>query len=65
MTGDVYRPYHHVAPVTGRPTVFASLEYRTSEPPRAIEVDSSRWIRADLIPANVRMTIYDSLGLGR
>lgn len=62
---NVLRPYHHTAPVAGKPTTFASLEFRRSEPPEAIEVDSVMWIRADMIPAEVRMDVYESLGLDR
>ena len=33
----------HVAPVAGRMTVFASVEYPRDEPPTSIEIDGHTW----------------------
>lgn len=41
---EVLRPYHHTAPVAGRMTTFAMLEFPREDPPEAIEVDGRRWV---------------------
>ena len=41
---DVLRPYHHTAPVAGRMTTFAMLEFPKEDPPDAIEVDGRLWV---------------------
>lgn len=41
---------YHVAPVAGRMTVFASVEYPRDEPPERIEIDGRTWraVEADM-----------------
>jgi hypothetical protein len=41
---DVLRPYHHTAPVAGRMTTFAMLEYPRDKPPREIVIGENRWV---------------------
>jgi hypothetical protein len=41
---DPEKPYYHVAPINGRLTVFANLEYPADEPPKTIEVDGHVWV---------------------
>lgn len=41
---DPSKPYYHVAPINGKPTVFANLEYEEEKPPRTIEIDGHIWI---------------------
>ena len=47
---DVLRPYHHTAPVAGRMTTFAMLEYERDSPPREIVIGDVRWVREDARP---------------
>lgn len=37
------RVAYHAAPVAGRMTVFASVEYPRDEPPERIEIDGRTW----------------------
>ena len=41
---DPSKPYYHTAPVGGRPTVFANVEYPADEPPKTIEIDGHVWV---------------------
>lgn len=41
---DPSKPYHHKAPINGRLTVFANLEYEADKPPKTIEVDGHVWV---------------------
>ena len=41
---EVLRPYHHTAPVAGRMTIFAMLEYTRDKPPREIVIGENRWV---------------------
>lgn len=42
---DQYREYDHVAPVMGRPTVFASIEYPADQPPEEIVIRGIKYVR--------------------
>lgn len=50
------RQFYHVAPVLGKPTVFASIEYPRDKPPAELVIDGIVWRRADYVeldaPAN-------------
>lgn len=39
------KPYSHCAPVSGRPTVFANVEYPEDNPPDAIEIRGNTYLR--------------------
>lgn len=41
---DVLRPYHHTAPVAGRMTTFATMEFPKERPPREIVIGENRWV---------------------
>jgi len=40
-----YHEADHVAPVAGRMTVFASVEYPADEPPETIEIRGEAFVR--------------------
>lgn len=40
-----YHECDHVAPVAGRPTVFASVEYPEDSPPDVIVIRGERYVR--------------------
>ena len=41
---DATHPYYNRAPVAGRMTTFAMLEYPSEEPPREIVIGDDRWV---------------------
>lgn len=41
------RPYYHVAPVVGVPTVFAGIEFPESDPPEKIVIADVVYVRSD------------------
>lgn len=45
MAERAQRPYHHCAPVSGRMTVFANVEYPRETPPDAIRIGDDVFVR--------------------
>lgn len=46
-----YHEYDHTAPVHGTDVVFASVEYPKDEPPEAIEIDGTKYVRERVFEA--------------
>ena len=42
---DECREYDHIAPVMGKPTVFASVEFPADSPPDEIVIRGMRYVR--------------------
>jgi hypothetical protein len=59
-----YRECDHVAPVLGKPTVFASIEYPVGEEPCVIEIQGIRWLRSDLFAPGELGRAYKRAGDG-
>lgn len=60
---EVLRPYHHTAPVAGRQTTFAMLEYPRDKPPTVVQVDENAWVRLSELPTSLADELRERFNL--